>query len=143
MLFDVNCRLDMCRRQYANDACNRGTAGNFGLDRLASHPFRAPTIIPSLSMFICFMCFSMFSFCQQNKFSYPFSKINTAKFIFTHFSCVKIVSEKLLFLSRLFTALAIGLRLINPDDLLLFSIQSRFIFTPLCFLRLQIFSDKK
>lgn len=22
-------RLDMCRRQYANDACNRGTAGNF------------------------------------------------------------------------------------------------------------------
>lgn len=21
-------RLDMCRRQYANDACNRGTAGN-------------------------------------------------------------------------------------------------------------------
>lgn len=22
-----NSRLDMCRRQYANDACNRGTAG--------------------------------------------------------------------------------------------------------------------
>jgi hypothetical protein len=25
--YDINYRLDMCRRQYANDACNRGTAG--------------------------------------------------------------------------------------------------------------------
>jgi hypothetical protein len=25
----LHCRLDMCRRQYANDVCNRGTAGMF------------------------------------------------------------------------------------------------------------------
>lgn len=25
--FYYYCRLDMCRRQYANDVCNRGTAG--------------------------------------------------------------------------------------------------------------------
>lgn len=25
----LHCRLDMCRRQYANDVCNRGTAGTF------------------------------------------------------------------------------------------------------------------
>lgn len=30
MLFPYAFRLDMCRRQYANDACNRGTAGRRG-----------------------------------------------------------------------------------------------------------------
>lgn len=28
-LLPIFYRLDMCRRQYANDACNRGTAGNY------------------------------------------------------------------------------------------------------------------
>jgi len=34
LLLTTNYRLDMCRRQYANDACNRGTAGNHCKNRL-------------------------------------------------------------------------------------------------------------
>lgn len=88
--FDVNCRLDMCRRQYANDACNRGTAGNFGTDpsirsRWASHnPF---LIFRSLFMFICFMCSMFYSSVNKINFhpttSQPPFKIYT-KNIYLH-----------------------------------------------------------
>lgn len=39
LLLTTNYRLDMCRRQHANDACNRGTAGNHFLNSLDSLVF--------------------------------------------------------------------------------------------------------
>lgn len=72
---DVNCRLDMCRRQYANDACNRGTAGNFEWIRCASTAgwtshthIILKSLSTSLSLSLCssVLCVLQY-FCQQPK----------------------------------------------------------------------------
>lgn len=54
-------RLDMCRRQYANDVCNRGTAGNKASPHLANFCvsfFLYFTLLP----FVFFSVFYFYSF---------------------------------------------------------------------------------
>lgn len=138
MLFDINCRLDMCRRQYANDACNRGTAGNFGWTEKHSKPFIIlflPTLFLSLFYVHLFYVFFnvFFSSVNKNKFSTPFfhSK-HTKNYIFTH-----IFSPHVRY--KLFQKTIVRYQTEQKNsfsnDLLLFSIQSalHLLFASLCF----------
>lgn len=91
---DVNCRLDMCRRQYANDACNRGTAGNFEWIRCASTAgwtshthIILKSLSTSLSLSLCssVLCVLQY-FCQQPKKNIKFHSFLHAltRILFTH-----------------------------------------------------------
>lgn len=105
---DVNCRLDMCRRQYANDACNRGTAGNLigpeptprrrciFVHRRCSLLNPPPhTLSVCLYVHLCFMCFFNVFLLSTNQINFPpllfLAQFTQQIFIFTHFSCVKTV----------------------------------------------------
>lgn len=142
MLFDINCRLDMCRRQYANDACNRGTAGNFGWTekrsiRWASHN-PSPTHSLSLSLFyvhLFYVFFNVFFFCQQ-KISFFFHSKHTKIYFHTYIfdMCViNLFQKNYCLLFSLSNLLPLSRKNCFSDDLLLFYIQSALHLLSLCF----------
>lgn len=79
------CRLDMCRRQYANDVCNRGTAGTFlGFKRTKNRTrnWRAKFYLSSSTYVHCSMKVWFFS---------PFSNLFHCNSTWTDLRCIHFV----------------------------------------------------
>lgn len=102
LLLTTNYRLDMCRRQYANDACNRGTAGNhcknqawtfkqiffknFKINKLASLLIPYCCFFVSLCLSICIIVSSLCKKKIHSNFSLLFHHTSTSLFISLSFN---------------------------------------------------------